>query len=566
MHYREIKSMNLVKPLILIIFSYLHLNVNAQENTVGVLSITEEALKGYTFFSPFSSTNAYMVDHCGRLVNQWSRGTRPGLSAYFLENGLMLRSYKVDPVGPFTSASNAGGVELVDWDNNTVWHYEFNTEISLSHHDVKYMPNGNILVLIWDLVFRDEIVELGRDPDEIAPENFTWSERIIEIEPIGDNEINIVWEWRIKEHYIQDFDETKLNFGVVSEHPELFDINLPDINSNNSNASRDWNHFNAIDYNEELDQILISTRNSDEIWIIDHSTTTEEAATHTGGNSGKGGDLIYRWGNPSSYQRATIDDQKLFGQHGINWIQEGLVDAGKILIFNNGNGRPGSDISTVEIINPPTDYDGLYVTPETESFGPLVSDWTYGLQGFEREYSPFLSNAQRLSNGNTLINYGSLGYIREITPSGDICWEYEIPLNGNSPANQGNNVNQNASFRVYKFAPEYPGFDNIDVIPMNTIESNSNITDCLLTSVESEIGSTIEFKYDQLENQLQIVNPAQEMLKVSLINSLGQIELLMLQSDQQISLNFQNKDAAIYWIFAQKPNGENKIFKFIKAF
>ena len=164
----------------------------------------------------------------------------------------MFRTYKTQVVGPFTSASNSGGVELVDWDNNLVWRYELNTTTQLSHHDAHYMSNGNVLMLTWELEFTDDLIAWGRDPNQIAPQGFMWSEKIIEIEPVGSVGGNIVWEWNIKDHYIQDFDSTKLNFGNISEHPELYDINLADINSSNSNASRDWNHFNAIDYNEDF--------------------------------------------------------------------------------------------------------------------------------------------------------------------------------------------------------------------------------------------------------------------------------------------------------------------------
>ena len=128
-----------------ILFS-ISLTLQAQQPTVGVLSMTEEALDGYTFFSPFSSTQAYMVDNCGNLINQWDRGTFPGLAAYFLDSGLMFRTFKVDPIGPYTSASNAGGLELVDWDNNTVWQFIINNDTQLSHHDAVMMPNGNILL------------------------------------------------------------------------------------------------------------------------------------------------------------------------------------------------------------------------------------------------------------------------------------------------------------------------------------------------------------------------------------------------------------------------------------
>lgn len=481
--------------------------------TVGTLQNDESSLQGYTFFSPFSSTKAWIVDNCGQLINSWDRGTRPGLAAYFLENGMMLRTYKAELEGPFTSASNAGGVELVDWGNNTVWQYEWNTPTALSHHDAVFMPNGNILLLTWELVYTDELVALGRDPDEIAIEGYMWSEKIVEIEPVGSNQINVVWQWEIKDHYIQDFDASKQNYGVISEHPELFNINLPDLNSSNSNASRDWNHFNSIDYNESLDQILISVRNSDEIWIIDHSTTTAEAASHEGGLYGRGGDILYRWGNPSAYERGEVNEQQLFGQHGAHWIRDGLTDAGKIMLFNNGNGRPGTDYSTAEILIPPQGANGGYITSASNPFGPEEAEWVYGDQAGEDFYSPYLSNAQRLVNGNTLINAGSPGRIFEIDLDRNTVWQYEIPLFGDTPANQGGNVNNNSNFRAYKYPSDYPGFDGVDLTPGATIENGENPIGCQIFVGLEEVAQSelsIDVQYFPGENNLKILNPQNE--------------------------------------------------------
>ncbi len=510
------------------------------QRTVGVIDFTEEATPGYIFFSPFNSTKAFMVDNCGHLINEWDRGTLPGLSAYFLETGQMFRTYKVDPIGPFKSASNAGGLELVDWDNNTVWSYEFNTSTWLSHHDAVMMPNGNILALTWELEFEDDLITWGRDPDEIANEGYMWSEKIIEIKPIGSNDMEIVWEWNIKDHYIQEFDSTKMFFGVVKDHPELFDINLPELNSNNSNSTRDWNHFNAIDYNEDLDQILISVRNSDEIWIIDHSTTTEEAASHTGGRYGKGGDILYRWGNASAYQRAPVSEQKLFGQHGVNWIPNGLEDEGKIIIYNNGNGRPGPDFSSIEIIDPPQTEDGHYIIPETDPIGPEVPGWSFDDDG--DFYSPYFSNANRLQNGHTFINAGSAGRVFEINANGEKVWEYEIPLAFDFPIPQGLNASNNGTFRAYKYAYDYPGLQDLDLTPGSTIEINDFPFECNLTSIETLVETNVEIYFNSQSRELFIKNPDRDDLQLIMVNAYGQ---------QMHNSNF-NED---YFIEITSPSG-----------
>ena len=187
-------------------------------------------------------------------------------------------------------------------------------------------------------------------------------------------------------------------------------------------------HVNAVAYNAELDQIALSSPSFHEIWIIDHSTTKEEAKGHTGGRWGKGGDILYRWGNPRAYRNGTSLDQRLFGQHNIQWIAKGLSGEGHLLVFNNGGGRKPVEYSSVDEFVPPTDKDGNYIRPKRGPFGPAKPLWSYTAPNKKDFYSWFISGAQRLPNGNTLINSGAVGIVFEVTPEKETVWKFVQPF------------------------------------------------------------------------------------------------------------------------------------------
>jgi hypothetical protein len=236
---------------------------------------------------------------------------------------------------------------------------------------------------------------------------------------VGATGGNVVWEWHLWDHLIQDADPTKQNYGVVGDHPELLDINLGNV------TTGDWVHANAIDYNPELDQIVISSHYLDEIYVIDHSTTTAEAAGHTGGNSGMGGDILYRWGNPQNYRAGDESDRVFFVVHGVNWIDPGLPGAGNLICYNNGD-RPGAsnDYSSIEEIAPPLNGYNYDLEPG-QAFGPEAPSWYYADPG--SFYSERYSGVFRLPNGNTLITEGMSGRVFEVTEAGVPVWEYDIP-------------------------------------------------------------------------------------------------------------------------------------------
>jgi hypothetical protein len=119
------------------------------------------------------------------------------------------------------------------------------------------MPNGHFLMSSFERISADAAIHAGRDPNCMR-QGFLIAERIIEVKPTGPTSGEIVWQWRVWDHLIQDFDKNKANFGAVGDHPELIDLNY----YHRPNA--DWNHVSALDYNAQRDEILISTHVMDD--------------------------------------------------------------------------------------------------------------------------------------------------------------------------------------------------------------------------------------------------------------------------------------------------------------
>ena len=317
-----------------------------------------------------------------------------------------------------------------------------------------------------------------------------WPDHIIEVEPQGPSGGTIVWEWHVWDHLVQDFDPSKENYGVVPQHPELIDINFS-LGPGPGQGKADWNHTNSVDYSEALDQIVLSVHEFSEIWIIDHSTTTEEAAGHAGGNSGMGGDLLYRWGNPRAYRRGGPPDQRLFGQHDTQWIEAGRPGEGNILVYNNGMRRPDGAYSTVEEIVPPVDGFGHYMIPPGSPFGPEAPVWLYKAPNPFDFYSQGISGAERMSNGNTLICSGTHGTLFEVTPGGETVWEYINPVTEDGAVEQGDPFlsfpygygPSNAVFKIRRYAPDYPGLERQVLTPGDPVETYPAEPSCFLATV-----------------------------------------------------------------------------------
>ncbi len=407
-----------------------------------VASIPAQAQSdGYTLFAPRESTTTYLIDMNGQVVHTWDNTHKAATCVYLLEDGAILRPYYQD--NPVFPGRLGGHVQKIAWDGTVLWDFDYSNSEHHQHHDVAALPNGNILMVASEYKTLAEAIAAGRNP-ALMNQDYLFPETIIEVEPVSTHGGNIVWEWHFWDHLIQEYDSGKANFGVVADHPELLDLNY----ALNNNA--DWLHANSVAYNEEFDQIIISANNMSEIYVIDHSTTTAEAAGHTGGNSGKGGDFLYRWGNPQVYDAGIYSDRKFWFQHDARWIPDGFPGEGNILVFNNGLGRPGGWYSSVEEIVPPVDSSGNYTLVPGTAYGPPAATWIYSDPA--AFMSSYMSGAQRLLDGNTVICEAGSGTFFEVTMEFETVWEYINPYPDSS---------RNTVFKIERYAPDYPGLANL---------------------------------------------------------------------------------------------------------
>jgi hypothetical protein len=379
----------------------------------------EKAWSGYTLFP--SAKGALLIDMRGGEVQLWA-----GLDGFpnkILPGGYVLGSSgRRNPVNGFQDQ-----VDLlqVDWEGNVVWKFDKNeyiedpgsppAYIARQHHDYQregsstgyYAPGsaprsdgGNTLILV-----HQDIQNAGISDKPLLDDRF------IEVDWDG----SIIWEWRPHEHFDEmGFDETAKN--LLFRDPSMVPSKRGDwlhINSLSTLGPNKW--YDAGDGRFHPDNIIWDARNANILAITDKRT----------------GKIVWRIGPDFGLSRELKDLGWIIGQHHLHMIPRGLPGEGNLLVFDNGGwggyGAP-SGTSQYGINDKRRDYSRVI------EFNPLTLEieWEYTAQkaGFAdsyRFYSPYISAAQRLPNGNTLITEGSDGRLFEVTPSYQTVWEYINP-------------------------------------------------------------------------------------------------------------------------------------------
>jgi len=431
--------------------------------TSGLVMATSQAAPGYTLFAPMIGTSTYLIDNGGKLIHEWPSTYRGGMAAFLLPDGSLLRSGIAGgrrQQGQTQGQPSGGILQRVAPDGTVLWEATLQTDAFEQHHDFEPLPDGNLLVLVRERKSAQEVTAAGGNANASRTGTF-WSEGLLELKPVGQDGYEVVWEWHAWDHLTNERNRPeRLNLSYA---PRLQDDIL---------------HANSVRYLPERDLILVSSRTFSEVWILDHSTSSEQARGSVGGTFGRGGDLLYRFGNPAAW--GGTGEATMIGQHDARFVGDPLA-GGTITVFNNGVVGPGSqgDQRSSVIEFRPDDF-----ATRTGTGGEVVWHYDGGEDSF---FADHISGAQRMPNGNTLVCVGTEGKLFEVTSAGRKVWEFVVPSSGGQPGQGrgGRGPNQGAQrgfggpggqggpggpgsgppgaasgtevFRALRYAPDYPG-------------------------------------------------------------------------------------------------------------
>jgi len=412
----------------------------------------ERAFSGYTLFQA-PGQGALLIDMNGREVQLW-QGLQ-GFPNKLLPGGQVFGS--TGERDPGHGAQDQIDLVQVDWDGNVLWRFDRLEHISdpgteprwlaRQHHDFQREGNpvGYYAPGQTPLTDRGSTLLLAHE-NVLAPaisERPLLDDKVIEV----DWEGRITWQWRPHEHFEQlGFDADAR--AALRRDPNVRAFGAGALGNNHPGEGYgDWLHINSLsvvgpnrhydrgDQRFHPDNLIWDAREANIIAITDKRT----------------GDIVWRLGpryDGDERQRAL---GWIIGQHHAHIIPRGLPGEGNLLVFDNGGwagygapnpGAPSGlktalrDYSRVLEIDPVTLKIEWQYTPREAGFAvPLDA---------ARFYSPFISSAQRLPNGNTLITEGSDGRIFEVTREHETVWEYISPYWRKPP------LNLNLVYRAYR--------------------------------------------------------------------------------------------------------------------
>jgi len=502
----------------------------------------------YTFVTGAAHLHEYLIDNTGEVKHMWRAMDYSSQGAIFHPaTGTIVRIPKPpttfvpkDPLGlpgeappstacpqevPFQEFDESRYIELFDWDNNLLAQcdigaaYEelgfpntyarFRTlPLPLETTKTKYASQVIIvrqkvydmdLCNSWGVASEAYKTQMMSSCLRTETANYTGCS-MDGLAEVNMDDCSLTWVWWTRDHFVQDLNSSIANYGNVSANPQLMNANYivtntigPDAGSflENCMGAMD-SHINGIDYHSGFDQIMFTSWMRSEAYVIERPKTTAQGAAHTGGVYGKGGDLLYRWGNPAAYDRGTADDATIHQAHSPKWIPDGYTGGGNMMVFENNMWQLNQPAKAKEW-KPPVLPNGSFppLGPD-DTYGPATAEWEYADHS-TRNSSSLFGTVERLPNGNTLMVSNKIGdvgdtpsiqdnlHFMEVTPEGKWVWWMADPLgwlpNGQSKFFKLSSTMaaMNQNFLSQKFDKELPIFKEKDVANQKMCAQWSNI-------------------------------------------------------------------------------------------
>jgi len=284
----------------------------------------------------------------------------------------------------------------VDWNGAALWSFGKSAPDGRAHqhHDIARLPNGNTLILA-NLSYPLPGFAAPQVLDDVAYE--------------VDRDGEIAWTWAASDHIDEiGFTPEELKLIKGSKNPDYLHVNsLKTVGPNH------W--FDEGDQRFAPDNLIFDSRNANFIAIVDRKTRK----------------IVWTLGPhfPPTPTTAVASSRKLprpvdqiSGQHDAHIIPKGLPGAGNLLVFDN-QGEAGYPRAALPFIG---GSRVLEIDPVSKE---IVWQYT-GASSGRPDYtfrSTHISNARRLPNGNTFIDEGQFGRFFQVTPAGEIVWEYVNP-------------------------------------------------------------------------------------------------------------------------------------------
>jgi hypothetical protein len=399
----------------------------------------DKCWNGFTVFSANVTGEIKLIDMNGNVVKAWKEIS--GFPARMLPGG-----YVMGFIGTRPNHQDSTALVEADWDGKVIWKFDKSEEIkdqdkapywsARQHHDYQregnpagyYAPgldfkvkSGNTVILSHKEVNNPRISNRLLDDDYIY--EVTWDGKII-------------WEWLASDHFDElGFDEAAKN--TIYRNPGW----------NSTRGSADWAHINSMsvlgpnkfydqgDQRFHPDNIIADGRQLNIIWIIDKKTKK----------------IVWKVGPDYTATPELLKLGQIIGQHHAHMIPKGLPGAGNILVFDNGGaaGYGSPNPGSVNGVGA-----ALRANSRVLEFNPVTLElvWQYSpaTSGMEMTsfFSHYISSAQRLPNGNTMIDEGADGRMFEVTPKYEIVWEYVSPYFDEKET-------QNGVYRAYRVPYEW---------------------------------------------------------------------------------------------------------------